>query len=62
MPDHYRCTITCAFYGKRKHYEDKCDDKRPLSAKLRSEAPNGGQRGKGNGDKGKGKYKRRDKG
>ena len=22
MPDHYRCTITCAFCGKRKHYED----------------------------------------
>ena len=21
MPDHYRCTITCAFCGKRKHYE-----------------------------------------
>ena len=20
MPDHYRCTITCAFLGKRKHY------------------------------------------
>ena len=20
MPDHYRCTITCAFCGKRKHY------------------------------------------
>ena len=24
MPDHYRCTITCAFCGKRKHYEDEC--------------------------------------
>ena len=22
--DHYRCTINCAFFGKRKHYEDKC--------------------------------------
>ena len=22
MPDHYRCTITCAFGGKRKHYQD----------------------------------------
>ena len=21
LPDHYRCTITCAFFGKRKHYE-----------------------------------------
>ena len=24
MQDHYRCTITCAFCGKRKHYEDEC--------------------------------------
>ena len=24
MPDHYRCTITCAFCGKRKHYQDEC--------------------------------------
>ena len=24
MPDHYRCTITCAFCGKRKHCEDDC--------------------------------------
>ena len=23
LPDHYRCTITCAFCGKRKHYEDE---------------------------------------
>ena len=24
MPDHYRCTITCAFCGRHKHYEDEC--------------------------------------
>ena len=24
LPDHYRCTITCAFCGKRKHYQDEC--------------------------------------
>ena len=24
LPDHYRCTITCAFCGKRKRYEDEC--------------------------------------
>ena len=24
LPDYYRCTITCAFCGKRKHYEDEC--------------------------------------
>ena len=23
LPDHYRCTITCAFCGKMKYYEDK---------------------------------------
>ena len=23
MPAHYRCTITCAFFGERKHYEDE---------------------------------------
>ena len=33
MPDHYRCTITCAFCGKRKHNEDECYHKQRLSAK-----------------------------
>ena len=23
LPDHYKCTITCAFNGRRKHYEDE---------------------------------------
>ena len=27
LPDHYRCTITCALWGKRKHYEDECYQK-----------------------------------
>ena len=44
MPDHYRCTITCAFCGKRKHYEDGCYHKQRLSAKLKGEDP-----GKGSG-------------
>ena len=36
MPDHYRCTITCAFCGKRKHYEDGCYHKeRPGKAQGR---------------------------
>ena len=35
LPDHYRCTITCAFCGKRKHYEDECYHKQRLSASLR---------------------------
>ena len=36
LPDHYRCTITCAFCGKRKHYEDECYHKQRLSAKFKS--------------------------
>ena len=66
MPDHYRCTITCAFCGKRKHYEDECYHKQRLSAKLKGEDPGkgsgkGGGKGKGN-DFGKGKSKGRGKG
>ena len=61
LPDHYRCTITCAFCGKRKHYEDECYHKQRLSAKLNGEDPGkgsgkGGGKGKGN-DSGKGKSK-----
>ena len=53
MPDHYRGTITCAFCGKRKHYEDECYHKQRLSAKLKGEDP-----GKGSGKAGgKGKSK-----
>ena len=66
MPDHYRCTITCAFCGKRKHYEDECYHKQRLLAKLKGEDPGKGSRkggGKGNGnDSGKGKSKGRGKG
>ena len=66
MPDHYRCTITCAFCGKRKHYEDECYHKQRLSAKLKGEDPGKGSGkggGKGNGnDSGKGKAKGRGKG
>ena len=61
LPHHYGCTITCAFCGKRKHYEDECYHKQPLSAKLKDEDPGngsgkGGGKGKGN-DSGKGKSK-----
>ena len=55
MPDHYKCTITCAFCGKRRHYEDECYHKQCLSAKLKSETKNSS--GKGNTDKRKGKGK-----
>ena len=66
MPDHYRCTINCAFCGKRKHYEDECYHKQCLSTKLKGEDPGKGSGkggGKGNGnDSGKGKSKGRGKG
>ena len=59
IPDHYRCTITCAFCGRRKHYEDDSYHKQHLSAKLKNEnSRNGGQHGKDNIDKDKGKSKR----
>ena len=55
MPDHYRCTITCAFSEKRKHYEDKCYHKQGLPAKLKTENASGKGSGKGNADKDSGK-------
>ena len=66
LPDHYRCTITCAFCGKRKHYEDECYHNQRLSAELKGEDPGkgsgkGGGKGKGN-DSGKGKSKGRGQG
>ena len=66
MPDHYRCTITCAFGGKKKHYEDEFYHKQRLSAKLKGEDPGKGS-GKGGGkgncnDSGKGKSKGHGKG
>ena len=65
MPDHYRCTITCAFCGKRKYYEDECYHKHHLSANLKGEdfgksSGKGGGMGNGN-DAGKGKSKGRGK-
>ena len=64
LPDHYRCTITCAPRGKRKHYEDECYHKQRLSAKLKIE--NGSRKGSGKGnadrDSGKGKSKGNSKG
>ena len=56
MPDHYSCTITCAFCGKRKHYEDECYRKQRLSAELK-----GGEPGRGSG-KGGGKGSGNDSG
>ena len=48
LPDHYRCTITCAFRGKWKQYEDDCYHKQRLSAKLKTE--NASRKGSGKGD------------
>ena len=33
--DHFRCTITCGFCGKRRHYEDECHIQRRKSEKLK---------------------------
>ena len=33
--DHFRCTITCGYCGKRRHYEDECDIKKRESDKLK---------------------------
>ena len=57
LPDHYRCTITCAFCGKTKHHEDKCYHKEHLSAKLKTEKSSRKGSGKGNVDKDSGKGK-----
>ena len=64
LPDHYRCTITCAFCGKRKHYQVECYHNQRLSAKLKTENASGKGSGKGNADKvsGKGKSKGKGKG
>ena len=64
MPDHYRCTSTCAFCAKRKHHEDECYHKQRLSAKLKTKNASGKGSGKGNADKdsGKGKSKGHGKG
>ena len=32
--DHFRCTITCGYCGKRRHYEDQCHIKKCESDKL----------------------------
>ena len=64
MPDHYKCTITCALCGKRKHYKDECYHMQRLFAKLKSEAQNGGggRGGRSNGKNGKGKSQGQGKG
>ena len=65
--DHFRCTITFVYCGKRRHYEDECHIKKRESDKLKREEaerqktqtparnpPNGDKGGKGGG-KGGGK-------
>ena len=64
LPAHYRCTITCAFCGKKKHYEDECYHKQRLSAKLKTDNSSGKGSGKrtAHKDNGKGKSKGNGKG
>ena len=50
LPDPYRCTITCAFCGKMKHYEDEC-------YQGKSKGNGKGQSGKGKGGRGGGDRK-----
>ena len=65
--DHFRCTITCGYCGKRRHYEDECHIQKRESDKLKRQeaerqktqtptrnSPNGDKGGKGGG-KGGGK-------
>ena len=33
--DHFRCSITCGYCGKRRHYEDECHKKKGESDKLK---------------------------
>ena len=65
--DHFRCTITCGYCGKRRHYEDECHIKKRESDKhKRQEAerqktqtptrtPQNGDKGGKGGGKGGGK-------
>ena len=62
LPDHYRCTITCAFCGRRKHYKDECYHQQRLSAKLKNENGSGKGRGMGNADRDSGKCKSKGRG
>ena len=55
LPDHYRCTITCALSGKRKHYEDDGYHKQRLLAKLKTENASGKGSNKSNADEDSGK-------
>ena len=65
--DHFRCTITCGFCGKHRHYEDECHIKSRESDKLKrqeaerqknqtpSKTPKNGDKGGKGGGKGGGK-------
>ena len=65
--DHFRCTITCGYCGKRRHYEDECHIKKRDSDKQKrqeaerqkaqtpSRTPQNGDKGGKEGGKGGGK-------
>ena len=55
--DHFRCTITCGYCGKRRHYEDECHMTKRKSDKLNRQGAEGQKtqtptRNPPNGDKG----------
>ena len=63
--DHFRCTITCGYCGKRRHYENECHikkcqsdkHKRQEAERQKTQTPcrtprNGGKGGKGGGEGG----------
>ena len=57
--DHFRCTITCGYCGKHRHYEDECHIKKRESDKLKRQEAERQKtqtpaRNPPNGDKGKG--------
>ena len=65
--DHFRCTITCGYCGKRRHNEDECHTKKRESDKLKRQGaerqknqtptrnPRNGDKGGKGGGKGAGK-------
>ena len=54
MPGHVRCTSTCRFWGKCRHYEDECHKKKRISDKWKATNTTGKSGGKSE-SKGRGK-------
>ena len=55
--DHFRCTVTCGYCGKRTHYDDECHIKRRQSKKIKkAEEERRKNAGKGGRPEGQGWY------